>query len=159
LRTRGNRTPVLLLSARGEVNERVEGLEAGADDYMAKPFAQEEVIARVRALMRRGGDAKPPVLRLGDLTLDTATRVAQRGTRKIELTAREYRLLEYLMRSPGRVCTRMMLIEKVWDYSFDPGSNIVDVYVRKLREKLDGGAKVPLLHSVRGVGYVMKENL
>ena len=159
LRTRGNRTPVLLLSARGEVNERVEGLEAGADDYMAKPFALEEVIARVRALMRRGGDAKPPDLRLGDLTLDTATRVAQRGTRKIELTAREYRLLEYLMRSPGRVCTRMMLIEKVWDYSFDPGSNIVDVYVRKLREKIDGGAKVPLLHSVRGVGYVMKENL
>ena len=157
LRVRGNHTPVLLLSARGEVNERVEGLNAGADDYLAKPFALEELIARVRVLVRRGGEAKPVVLRVGDLTLNTMTRKAQRGERAFELTAREFRLLEYLMRSPGRICTRMMIFEKVWDYHFDPGSNIIDVYVRKLRDKIDAGFEIKLLHSVRGVGYVMKE--
>ncbi|MEJ5210880.1 MAG: response regulator transcription factor [Burkholderiales bacterium] len=156
-RAKGNRTPVLLLSARGEVNERVEGLNAGADDYMPKPFALEELIARVRSLVRRGGETKSPILRVGDLTLDTTTRTAQRGGRKIELTAREYRLLEFLMRSAGQVCSRMMIIEKVWDYDFDPGSNIVDVYVRKLRDKIDTGFETKLVHSVRGVGYVMKE--
>jgi DNA-binding response OmpR family regulator len=156
-RARGNHTPVLLLSARGEVNERVEGLNAGADDYMAKPFALEELVARVRSLVRRGGETKSPVLRVGNLTLDTTTRTAQRGDRKIELTTREYRLLEFLMRSPGHVCGRMMIIEKVWDYDFDPGSNIVDVYVRKLRDKIDTGFDTSLVHSVRGVGYVMKE--
>jgi DNA-binding response OmpR family regulator len=157
LRARGNRTPVLLLSARGEVNERVEGLDAGADDYLAKPFALEELIARVRALVRRGDESKSAILRLGDLTLDTTTRIARRGKRTIELTAREYRLLELLMRSPGRICGRMMIIEKVWDYDFDPGSNIVDVYVRRLRGKIDEGFETKLLHSVRGVGYVLKE--
>jgi len=156
-RARGNRTPVLLLSARGEVNERVEGLNAGADDYLAKPFALEELLARVRSLVRRGGETRSSVLRIGDLTLDTTTRTAQRRDRKIELTTREYRLLEFLMRSPGRVCGRMMIIEKVWDYDFDPGSNIVDVYVRKLREKIDEGFATKLVHSVRGEGYVMKE--
>jgi DNA-binding response OmpR family regulator len=157
VRTRGNQTPVLLLSARGEVNERVEGLKAGADDYLPKPFALEELIARVQILARRSGEARPPILRLADLTLDTAARTAQRGGRKIELTTREYRLLEYLMKSPGRVCTRMMIFEKVWDYHFDPGSNIIDVYVRKLRDKIDADFEPKLLHSVRGVGYVMKE--
>jgi two-component system, OmpR family, response regulator len=157
MRANNNRTPVLLLSARGEINERVEGLDAGADDYLGKPFALEELLARVRALVRRGGEPKAAVLRLGDLTLDTTTRIAQRAGRTIELTAREYRLLEYLMRSPGRICTRMMLIEKVWDYSFDPGSNIVDVYVRKLRDKVDPGPETRLVHTVRRVGYVMKE--
>ena len=157
MRANNNRTPVLLLSARGEINERVEGLDAGADDYLGKPFALEELLARVRALVRRGGEAKAAVLRVGDLTLDTTTRIAQRAGRTIELTAREYRLLEYLMRSPGRICTRMMLIEKVWDYSFDPGSNIVDVYVRKLRDKIDPDSATKLVHTVRGVGYVMKE--
>lgn len=156
-RTRGNHTPVLLLSARGEVNERVEGLNAGADDYLAKPFALEELLARVRSLVRRGGDTKSPILRVGNLTLDTTTRTAKRGTRAIELTTREFRLLEFLMRTPGQVCGRMMIIEKVWDYDFDPGSNIVDVYVRKLRDKIDTGGELRLLHSVRGVGYVMKE--
>jgi len=156
-RARGNRTPVLLLSARGEVNERVEGLNAGADDYMSKPFALEELVARVRALVRRGDETKSPILRVGNLTLDTTTRTAQRGDRKIELTTREYRLLEFLMRSAGQVCGRMMIIEKVWDYDFDPGSNIVDVYVRKLRDKIDTGFETSLVHSVRGVGYVMKE--
>jgi len=157
LRAQGNRTPVLLLSARGEVNERVEGLNAGADDYLPKPFVLDEVIARVRALVRRGGDVKSAVLHVADLALDTTTHRAERGGRLIELTTREYRLLEYLMRSAGRICTRMMILEKVWDYHFDPGSNIVDVYVRKLREKIDADRKVKLLHSVRGSGYVIRE--
>lgn len=156
LRLRGNRTPVLLLSARGEVNERVEGLNAGADDYLPKPFALEELLARVRALVRRGGDAPAPVLRVADLSLDTIGRVAHRGARAIELTNREFRLLEYLMRSAGRVCSRMMILEQVWEYHFDPGSNIVDVYVRKLRSKLDAPGETPLLHSVRGAGYVIR---
>jgi len=156
MRARGSQTPVLLLSARGELNERVEGLNAGAEDYLPKPFALEELTARVRALVRRGGDVKSPTLRVGDLTLDTITRRAERGGRKIELTTREYRLLEFLMRSAGRVCSRMMILEKVWDYHFDPGSNLVDVYVGKLREKIDAGSDVKLLHSVRGEGYVMK---
>jgi DNA-binding response OmpR family regulator len=157
MRSRGNRTPVLLLSARGAVNERVEGLNAGADDYLPKPFALEEIIARVRALLRRGGEVKSPLLRVGDLTLDSGSRIAERAGRKVELTAREFRLLEYLMRSAGRVCSRMMIIEQVWDYSFDPGSNLVDVYVGKLREKIDADAQVRLLHTVRGEGYLMQE--
>jgi DNA-binding response OmpR family regulator len=157
LRAGGHRTPVLLLSARGEVNEKVEGLEAGADDYLAKPFALEELVARVRVLLRRGGEVTPQLLRLADLTLDTLARTAQRGSRRIELTSREYHLLEYLLRSAGRICTRMMILEQVWEYHFDPGSNIVDVYVRKLRGKVDAAGEPPLLHSVRGVGYVMKE--
>ncbi len=158
MRARGNHTPVLLVSARGDVNERVEGLDAGADDYIAKPFALEELVARVRALIRRGGAERgSPVIRLGDLSLDTATRKAHRGGRAIELTAREYSLLEVLMRNAGRICGRMMILEKVWDYDFDPGSNIVDVYVRRLRDKIDAGFDVKLLHSVRGVGYVMRE--
>jgi DNA-binding response OmpR family regulator len=158
LRSGNIRTPVLLLSARGEVNERVEGLNAGADDYLAKPFALEELIARVRALVRRGDETKSVILRVGDLSLDTSTRVAKRGGKTIELTTREYRLLELLMRSAGRVCGRMTILEKVWDYDFDPGSNIIDVYVRRLREKIDEGFEPKLLHSVRGVGYAMKES-
>jgi DNA-binding response OmpR family regulator len=157
MRSQGNRTPVLLLSARGAVNERVEGLNAGADDYLPKPYALDEVIARLRALLRRGGDARSSVLVIGDLSLDTTTRVATRGGRRVELTSREFRLLEYLMRSAGRVCSRMMILEKVWDYSFDPGSNIVDVYIGKLREKIDSGPGPRLLHSVRGEGYVIRE--
>jgi DNA-binding response OmpR family regulator len=158
MRALGNRTPVLLLSARGDVGQRVEGLNAGADDFLAKPFVLEELIARLRALARRGSEAKAMILHVADLTLDTTTRVAHRGGRSIELTTREYRLLEFLMRSTGRICARMMILEKVWDYDFDPGSNIVDVYVRKLRDKIDSGFEPKLLHSVRGVGYVMKES-
>jgi DNA-binding response OmpR family regulator len=157
LRAQNNRVPVLLLSARGAVNERVEGLDAGADDYLAKPFALEELIARIRALTRRGDESKSAVLRVGDLSLDAATRTAERGGQTIELTAREYRLLELLMRSPGRICARMLIIEKVWDYAFDPGSNIVDVYIRRLRGKVDADFEPKLLHTVRGVGYVIKE--
>ena len=150
-------TPVLLLSARGEVNERVEGLDAGADDYLPKPFALAELAARVRALTRRGGENKSTVLRVADLILDTVTHRAQRGGTDIELTAREYRLLEFLMRSAGRLCGRMMIIEKVWDYDFDPGTNVVDVYVRRLREKLDTAFETKLIHTVRGAGYVLKD--
>jgi heavy metal response regulator len=157
LRQNRNATPILLLSARGEVNERVEGLNAGADDYLPKPFELAELIARVRALGRRGGESRSPVLRVADLTLDTVTHRAQRGSAEIELTAREYRLLEFLMRSPGRLCGRMMIVEKVWNYDFDPGTNLVDVYIRRLREKIDAGFEPKLLHTVRGSGYVLKE--
>jgi DNA-binding response OmpR family regulator len=157
LRERQNATPVLLLSARGEVNERVEGLNAGADDYLPKPFVIAELVARVRALGRRGSETKSPVLRVGDLTLDTVTREARRGGNAIELTTREYRLLEFLMRSTGRICGRMAILEKVWDYDFDPGSNLVDVNVMRLREKIDADFEPKLLHTVRGIGYVMKE--
>jgi DNA-binding response OmpR family regulator len=157
LREKGNATPVLLLSARGEVNERVEGLDAGADDYMSKPFALAELAARLRALLRRGGETKSSILRLGDLQLDIVTRTAMRGARRIDLSNREFQLLEYLLRSPGRICTRMMIIEKVWGYDFDPGSNVIDVYIRKLREKVDGEGEPKLLHTVRGAGYTMRE--
>lgn len=158
LRARQNTLPVLLLSARGEVNERVEGLNAGADDYLPKPFALAELIARVRALGRRGSESKPLVLRVADLSLDTVTHQARRGGQTIELAAREYRLLEFLMRSPGRVCGRMAILEKVWDYDFDPGTNLVDVYIKRLREKVDASFEPKLLHTVRGAGYVLKES-
>jgi DNA-binding response OmpR family regulator len=157
LRERRNTTPVLLLSARGEVNERVEGLNAGADDYLPKPFELIELVARVRALTRRTGDNKSSVLRISNLSLDTLTRRAQRGDVEIELTAREYRLLEFLMRSAGRPCGRMMILEKVWDYDFDPGTNLVDVYIRRLREKIDAAFEPKLLHTARGMGYLLKE--
>ncbi|HYV28247.1 MAG TPA: response regulator transcription factor [Candidatus Eisenbacteria bacterium] len=157
LREQKNGTPVLLLSARGEVNERVEGLNLGADDYLPKPFVLAELIARVRALGRRGGESKPAILKVGDLTLDTVTRQAQRKGVSIELTTREYRLLEFLMRSAGRICGRMAILEKVWDYDFDPGTNMVDVNIMRLREKIDADFEPKLLHTVRGIGYMIKE--
>ncbi len=156
LRERQNRTPVLLLSARGELNERVEGLDAGAEDYLPKPFELVELVARVRALTRRGGDTKSTVLRVADLILDTVSHEARRGERRIELTIREYRLLEFLMRSAERICGRMAILEKVWEYNFDPGTNLVDVYIKRLREKIDADSDLKLLHTVRGVGYVLK---
>jgi DNA-binding response OmpR family regulator len=158
MRGQGISTPVLLLTARGQVDDRVNGLNAGADDYLPKPFILAELIARVRALTRRGGETRAVVLQLDDLTVDTVTRVVKRGERVIELAPREYRLLEFLMRSPGRVCSRMAIVEKVWDYDFDPGTNLVDVYIMRLREKIDGESDRRLVHTVRGVGYVMKEN-
>jgi DNA-binding response OmpR family regulator len=157
LRLRGVATPVILVSARGHVDERVEGLNAGADDYLPKPFVLAELVARVRALGRRNQETRSAVLRVGDLALDTVTREAKRGSRLFELTAREYRLLEYLMRSQGRICGRMAILEKVWDYGFDPGTNLVDVYIKRLREKLDSGSETKLLHTVRGLGYVLRE--
>jgi len=157
LRLRNNPTPVLLLSARGEVNERIEGLNAGADDYLPKPFVIAELVARIRALNRRSGESKSTELHVADLTLDTVTRRAQRGGKTFELTAREFRLLEFLMRSAGDICGRMSIIEKVWDYDFDPGTNLVDVYIKRLREKIDDGFEPKLLHTVRGIGYVLKD--
>lgn len=156
LRERRNVVPVLLLSARGEVNERVEGLDAGADDYLPKPFALAELVARVRAMGRRGIESRASVLEVADLTLDTVTRAARRGGRAIQLTDREYRLLEFLMRTPGRICGRMSILEKVWDFDFDPGTNLVDVYVKRLREKIDADREPKLLHTVRGVGYTLR---
>lgn len=157
LREQSIRTPVLLLTARGQPNERVEGLNAGADDYLPKPFVLAELIARVRALGRRNSYSQPVQLRVADFTVDTVTRSVKRGERSIELTPREYRLLEFLLRSPGRVCSRMAIVENVWDYDFDPGTNLVDVYIRRLREKIDADFEAKLLHTVRGVGYVLKE--
>lgn len=156
LREKKNSTPILLLSARGEVNERVDGLNAGADDYLPKPFVLAELVARVRALARRSGDAKSTLLQVADLSLDTITRRAVRGGAALELTTREYRLLEFLMRVPGRICGRMTILENVWDYNFDPGTNIVDVYIRRLREKIDT-VEPKLLHTIRGAGYTLKE--
>ena len=158
LRQRGNATPVLMLSARGEVDERVEGLEAGADDYLAKPFAIKEVVARVRALGRRQPEARATVLKAGDLTMDVTQHEVRRGGDRIDLAAREYKMLEVLLRNAGRVCGRALLLEQVWDFNFDPGSNLVDVYVRRLREKIDAGRETRLLHTVRGSGYVLKED-
>ena len=157
LREQKDQTPVLLLSARGAVNERIEGLNAGADDYLPKPFAVAELVARVRALSRRGGESKSTTLRIADLSLDTILHQAQRGGKTFDLTTREFRLLEFLMRSAGRICGRMTILEKVWDYDFDPGTNLVDVYMRRLREKIDGDCETKLLHTVRGVGYVLRE--
>jgi DNA-binding response OmpR family regulator len=158
LREGRNAAPVLLLSARGAVDERIEGLNAGADDYLPKPFALGELVARVRALARRNQvDSRAVVLRLADLSVDTISREVKRAGKRIDLSAREYRLLEYLLRSQGRVCGRMQILEKVWDYNFDPGTNLVDVYVRRVRDKIDTDFTPPLVHTVRGVGYVMKE--
>lgn len=149
-------TPVLLLSARGEVDERVEGLDAGADDYLPKPFILTELIARVRALGRRSTVHISTELRVGDLILNTTTHEARRGEMLIELSSREYFLLEYLMRSAERICTRQAIIEHVWGYSFDPGTNLVDVYIKRLRRKIDTADRTKLLQTIRGVGYVLK---
>ena len=156
LRERGVTVPVLLLTARGELREKVEGLNAGADDYLPKPFALEELIARVKALSRRGGEHKSLILRVADLSLNTVTREVKRGDRTIDLAPKEYRLLEFLMRSPGRIFDRMAIVEKVWDYDFDPGTNLVDVCVMRVRDKIETGTESKLLHTVRGMGYVVK---
>jgi DNA-binding response OmpR family regulator len=156
LRREGVKAPVLMLTARDTVKDRVAGLDAGADDYLTKPFAFEELLARVRALLRRSGDRVGVVLRVGDLTLDPATREARRGQRRVDLTAREYALLEYLMRNAGRVLSRSMLAQHVWGLDFDPESNVVDVYVGYLRRRIEAEGEPRLLHTVRGAGYVLK---
>jgi len=157
LRGRGVATPVLMLTARDAVADKVTGLDLGADDYLTKPFAFAEFLARVRALLRRGSDQRPPVLRIADLTLDPATRYVTRGARRVELTTREYALLEYFMRRTGRVLTRPMIAEHVWGIDFDHESNVIDVYVGYLRKKVDQDGETRLLHTVRGAGYVMKD--
>jgi heavy metal response regulator len=149
-------TPVLLLTVRATIEDKVLGLDAGADDYLTKPFAFEELVARVRALLRRRAAADPAILQVADLTLDPARRTVSRGGERIELTAREFALLDYFMRHPGRVLTRAMIAEHVWDYTFDTTTNVIDVYVNYLRKKIDAGWEPKLLHTVRGVGYVLK---
>jgi heavy metal response regulator len=148
--------PVLLLTVRANIEDKVLGLDAGADDYLTKPFAFQELLARVRALLRRRADAEPPVLQVADLTLDPARRLVERNGEKIELTPREFSLLDYFMRNPGRVLTRTMIGEHVWDYSFDTSTNIIDVYVNYLRKKIDTDREAKLLQTIRGVGYVLK---
>jgi heavy metal response regulator len=156
LRASGRRTPVLLLTARGAVADKVAGLDGGADDYLAKPFEFAELLARVRALLRRGGSA-PTVLTVADLTLDPATRTVTRGGRRIELTAREHALLDYLLRNTGRVLSRAMIAQHVWGVSFDTFTNVIDVYVNYLRRKIDADFQPKLIHTVRGAGYVLRE--
>jgi DNA-binding response OmpR family regulator len=154
-RQSGVLSPVIMLTARDSVADKVTGLDLGADDYLAKPFAFDELLARVRALFRRGSERRAPVLRLADLTLDPATRKVERGGRRIELTTREWALLEYFMRNAGRILTRPMLVQHVWGLDFDPESNIVDVYVGYLRRKIDGDGGARLVHTIRGVGYMV----
>ncbi len=156
LRDRDVTTPVLVLTAQDAVDFKVQALRMGADDYVTKPFAFEELLARVEALSRRPKELKLPVLRVADLELDTATREVRRGGGAIELTPKEYAVLEYLMRHAGRVLSRTLITEYAWDYHFDPGTNIVDVVINRLRKKVDSGHEHKVLHTVRGVGYVVK---
>ncbi|WP_295384920.1 response regulator transcription factor [uncultured Thiodictyon sp.] len=157
LRAAGNQTPVLILSALGEVDDRVEGLRAGGDDYLVKPFAFSELHARLEALLRRGAaDAPETRLRIGDLEMDLLKREVTRAGHPIALQPREFRLLEYLLRHAGQVVTRTMLLEQVWDYHFDPQTNIIDVHISRLRGKIDRDFETPLLHTVRGAGYMLR---
>jgi heavy metal response regulator len=154
LRKRGVRTPILMLTARDAIDDRVAGLDAGADDYLVKPFALKELLARIRALTRRAADApKQPTLEIADLSLDTLTHSVKRGGKLIKLTAKEYAVLEYLMREPGRVLTRTLIAEHVWNYDVYNQSNVVDVYIRNLRRKIDDPFETKLIHTVRGAGY------
>jgi DNA-binding response OmpR family regulator len=157
LRAAGKQMPILILSARDMVDDRVRGLDAGADDYLVKPFAVEELTARLRALSRRHHGSGTPVLAVGDLELDPATRSVRRGDQMITLTQREYALLEYLMRRAGFVLTRTMIAEHVWDFTFEHASNVVDVYVKHLRDKIDEDRTNSFIQAVRGVGYVLRD--
>lgn len=160
IRAAGVETPVIILSALGSTDERVKGLKGGSDDYLVKPFAFSELLARVEALQRRGGSAADPVvtnLACADLTMDLLARRVERAGTKIDLQPREFRLLELLLRNQGQVVTRTMMLEEVWDYHFDPGTNVIDVHISRLRKKIDEGTEAPLLHTVRGVGYMLSD--
>jgi two-component system response regulator MprA len=157
LRSRGNHVPILMLTARAAVNDRVEGLDAGADDYLVKPFALDELFARLRALLRRTSDADEPVLRFADVTLEPSTREVKRGGKPIELTRTEFSLLELFLRNPRQVLTRSLIYERVWGYDFGSGSNALDVYIGYLRGKTEAGGMARLIHTVRGVGYALRQ--
>ncbi len=158
LRSQGYSTPVLALTARGSLEDRVAGLDSGCDDYLAKPFAFDELLARLRALHRRGATAtRLPTLEYRGLTLDPVTRAVKRGSRKIELTNKEYALLEMLLRHPEHVYTRTSLLESIWGYDYDGGGNVLEVYINFVRKKVDAAGERKLLHTVRGVGYVLRE--
>jgi DNA-binding response OmpR family regulator len=156
LRDRGNTTPILVLTAQDAVDFKVQALRSGADDYVTKPFAFEELLARVEALGRRPKEIRAQVLRVGNLELDMESREVRRAGERIDLTPKEYTVLEYLMRHTGRVMSRTLITEYAWDYHFDPGTNIVDVVINRLRKKVDSGHAQKLVHTVRGVGYVVK---
>ena len=157
MRDRGVKTPVLVLTAQDAVESKVQALRTGADDYVTKPFAFEELLARVEALGRRPQDIAPPLIEVVDLVVDTGRHEVHRGEQTIDLTPKEYAVLEYLARNAGRVLSRTLITEYAWDYHFDPGTNIVDVVINRLRKKLEAGSKTKLIHTVRGVGYVLKE--
>lgn len=157
LRQRKMPVPILMLTAKATTEDKVEGLDSGADDYLTKPFAFAELLARVRSLLRRGATEKTTVLLLGDLELDTVSHRARRGGKPIDLTMKEYALLEFLLRNKDRVLSRTIISEHIWEYNFDTGTNLIDVYVNHLRSKIDAGFDRKLIHTVRGVGYVMKE--
>ena len=158
LRDKGVETPVLILSALGQVDDRVKGLRAGGDDYLPKPYSFSELLARVEVLSRRrGGRGEETVLRVGDLSLDRMSREVRRGEEEVSLQPREFRLLEYLMKHAGQVVTRTMLLENVWDYHFDPQTNVIDVHISRLRSKIDKGFSQPLLHTIRGAGYMIRD--
>ena len=150
-------TPILILTAQSQVDQRVKGLDAGADDYLTKPFAIDELLARVRALLRRGATDSPGILQIDDLVLNPATREVTRGGQRIELTLKEYALLEYLMRNSGRAVTKTLIIEHVWNIHFDSISNVVEVHINALRNKIDRGFGRPLIHTIRGVGYILTD--
>lgn len=158
MRTASGSVPILMLTAKDAVQDRIQGLDAGADDYMVKPFNLDELLARVRALLRRTQPDRVPVLKFADLTLDTGSRQASRGTRLVQLTAKEYELLELFLRHPKQVLTREVIFDRVWGYDFGGESNVLEVYIRYLRQKLEEGGEARLIHTVRGVGYVMREN-
>jgi two-component system OmpR family response regulator len=159
MRKEGIRTPVIILSAKASVDDRVKGLQAGGDDYLTKPFAFSELLARIQALIRRSSNAAEPTkISVGDLSLDLLSREVKRGGQTIELQSREFSLLEYLMRNPGRVVTKTMLLEHIWDYSFDPQTNVVDVLVHRVRSKVDKDFPHKMIQTIRGVGYVLKPN-
>ena len=158
LRAKGVETPVLILSALGQVDDRIKGLRAGGDDYLPKPYSFAELLARVEVLSRRrGGRGEETVLRVGDLVLDRMSREVKRGDEDVSLQPREFRLLEYLMKHAGQVVTRTMLLENVWDYHFDPQTNVIDVHISRLRSKIDKGFSQPLLHTIRGAGYMIRD--
>jgi two-component system OmpR family response regulator len=157
LRTKGIETPVLILSALGQVDDRVKGLRAGGDDYLPKPYSFSELLARVEVLARRRGGREDTVYRVADLELDRLSHTVKRGKDEIVLQPREFRLLEYLMKHAGQVVTRTMLLENVWDYHFDPQTNVIDVHISRLRSKIDKGFTQPLLHTVRGAGYMIRD--